>query len=83
MTTTTLEKLYSHYPATASILPYKDWVIVATPTYKGIVAEIYKYESLSEYTNRMEADLNLEKTSEETFQDQGHAVKWAFEILGA
>ncbi|WP_416549287.1 hypothetical protein, partial [Klebsiella pneumoniae] len=40
-------------------------------------------ESLSEYTNRMEADLNLEKTSEETFQDQGHAVKWAFETLGA
>ena len=41
-TQTKLENLYSLYEATASIVPYKDWVIVAFQSYKGINVHIFK-----------------------------------------
>ena len=48
--TTTLEKLYEIYPATASIIPYKEWVIVASKGNKETVVEIYEIvDSLEEF----------------------------------
>ncbi|HGK7343001.1 TPA: hypothetical protein ACJ51Q_001813 [Streptococcus suis] len=76
--TTTLEKLYEIYPATASIIPYKDWVIVASTGYKGTEVEIYETaDSLEEFEN-------FDRIYQEAgrFEDFGHAVKWAFEKIG-
>ena len=48
--TTTLEKLYEIYPTTASIIPYKEWVIVASKGNKETVVEIYEIvDSLEEF----------------------------------
>lgn len=76
--TTTLEKLYEIYPATASIIPYKDWVIVASTGYKGTEVEIYETaDSLEEFEN---FDRIYQVAGR--FEDFGHAVKWAFEKIG-
>ncbi|MCK3941474.1 hypothetical protein HCC47_01180 [Streptococcus suis] len=76
--TTTLEKLYEIYPATASIIPYKDWVIVASKVDKGTEVEIYETaDSLEEFEN---FDRIYQVAGR--FEDFGHAVKWAFEKIG-
>ena len=81
-TETTFEGVYSLYPATASIVPYKDWLIIAFQTYKGINLHIFEtVESLDEFPQE-ERRFYFIIDSEESFQDQGHAVKWAFEVLG-
>ena len=81
-TQTKLENLYSLYEATASIVPYKDWVIVAFQSYKGINVQIFKrIESLENLSN-FERRFNLVVDSEESFADQGEAVKWAFGKIG-
>ncbi|EHJ57527.1 hypothetical protein HMPREF9318_01546 [Streptococcus urinalis FB127-CNA-2] len=82
-TQTTLENAYSLYPATASIVPFKNWLIIAYQSYKGVNLHIFEtVESLDEFS-KGERRFNLIIDSEETFEDQGHAVKWAFETLGA
>lgn len=80
--TTTLEKLYDIYPATAVIIPYKDWVIVTSNGYKGTEVEIYETaDSLEEFEN---FECRLNRIYKETLivADLGHAVKWAFDMFG-
>lgn len=82
MKTTTLERLYSYHQATASIIPYKDWVIVAYSGYKGVSVDIYEStDSLEDFSN-FESRFDRIYQEEGNFQDQGHAVKWAFETIG-
>ena len=69
--------MYSNYGATSSIIPYIDWVIVAFNGYKGVELHIYEtIDSLEDFDN---FERIIE--AEESFQDLGHAVKWAFEQL--
>lgn len=77
--TITLEKLY---PTTASIIPYKEWVIVASNGYKGTEVEIYETaDSLEEFENfKRRFDRIYQEAGR--FEDFGHAVKWAFEKIG-
>ena len=73
--TTTLEKLYEIYPATASI-------IVASNGYKGTEVEIYETaDSLEEFEN---FERRFDRIYQEAgrFEDFGHAVKWAFDKIG-
>ncbi|MEI4339542.1 hypothetical protein V9Z66_09955 [Streptococcus suis] len=55
--TTTLEKLYEIYPTTASIIPYKEWVIVASKGNKETVVEIYEIVTALKNLNYLNADL--------------------------
>lgn len=81
-TSTTLENMYSNYGATASIIPYKDWVIVAYDGYKGVGLHIYEtMDSLKDFDN-YERRFDRITEADQAFQDFGHAVKWAFETLG-
>lgn len=80
--TTTLEKLYETYPTTASIIPYKEWVIVASKGDKETVVEIYETaDSLEEFEN---FERRFDRIYQEAgrFEDFGHAVKWAFDKIG-
>ncbi len=80
--TTTLEKLYELYPTTASIIPYKEWVIVASKGDKETVVEIYEIiDSLEEF-ELFECRLNRIYKESIIVTDLGHAVKWAFEKIG-
>ncbi|WP_270315130.1 hypothetical protein [Streptococcus infantarius] len=80
--TTTLEKLYEIYPATASIISYKDWIIVASNGYKGTEVEIYETaDSLEEFEN-FERRFDRIYLEAGRFEDFGHAVKWAFDKIG-
>ncbi|HEN0301696.1 TPA: hypothetical protein U3P08_001940 [Streptococcus agalactiae] len=82
MISTTLTKMYTDYPATASIIPYKDWVIVAYPSYKGVGVDVYESPySLDEFDN-FERRFDRIYHEEGIFEDIGFAVKWAFEKLG-
>ena len=77
--TTILEKLYEIYPTTASIIPYKEWVIVASKGNKDTVVEIYEIvDSLEEF----ECRLNRIYKESIIVTDLGHAVKWAFDMFG-
>lgn len=81
-TLTTLENMYSLYEATACIVPHKDWVIVAFQSYKEINVHIFETTESSEHTSNFERKYNLFIDSEESFTDQGEAIKWAFEKIG-
>ncbi len=73
--------MYSNYGATSSIIPYIDWVIVAFNGYKGVELHIYEtIDSLEDFDN-FERKFDRIIEAEESFQDLGHAVKWAFEQL--
>ena len=76
---TTLEELYSQHAATTSLIPYKNWVIVAFPTYRGVEVQIF--QSLADGANLYESNLVEAYDDEQVFTDQGHAVKWAFDII--
>lgn len=74
-TSTTLEKMYSNYGATSSIIPYIDWVIVAFNGYKGVGLHIYEtIDSLEDY-DKFERKFDRIIEAEESFQDLDHAVK--------
>ena len=73
--------MYSNYGATSSIIPYIDWVIVAFNGYKGVELHIYEtIDSLEDFDN-FERKFDRIIEAEESCQDLGHAVKWAFEQL--
>lgn len=80
--TTTLEKLYEIYPATASIIPYKDWVIVASNGHKGTEVEIYEIVDSLEEFELFECRLNRIYKESIIVTDLGHAVKWVFDMFG-
>lgn len=80
---TTLEKLYSHYSASASIIPYQDWVIIAYQDHKGVSVDIFETaDSLEDFMN-FERRFNRIYQKEGKLEDQGYVVKWVFETLGA
>lgn len=82
MISTTLTKMYTDYPATASIIPYRDWVIVGYPSYKGVGVDVYESPySLEEFDN-FERRFDRIYHEEGIFEDLGFAVKWTFEKLG-
>ncbi|CNC76466.1 TPA: hypothetical protein ACUBVD_000869 [Streptococcus agalactiae] len=83
MTTATLERLHGYYQATASIIPYKDWVIVAYTGYKGVSVDIYETTDSLDHFSHFERKFDRIYQEEGNFQDQGNAVKWAFETIGA
>lgn len=80
--TTTLEKLYEIYPTTASIIPYKEWVIVASKGNKETVVEIYEIVDSLEEFELFECRLNRIYKESIIVTDLGHAVKWAFDMFG-
>ncbi|WP_449458095.1 Nmad4 family putative nucleotide modification protein [Streptococcus suis] len=80
--TTTLEKLYEIYPTTASIIPYKEWVIVASNGYKGTEVEIYETADSLEEFELFECRLNRIYKESIIVTDLGHAVKWVFDMFG-
>lgn len=82
MTSTTLENMYAYYPATASIIPYKDWVVVAYPNYKGVGVDVYESTESLEQFNNYNRRFDRIYQEEGIFEDLGYAVKWAFEKLG-
>lgn len=81
--TTTLKNLYSKHNPTTSIIPYQDWVIVAYPNHNGIGVQIYETTDSLEAFENGERRLECIIQSEDDFEDQGYAVKWAFEQIGA
>lgn len=79
---TTFEKLYSYYPSTATLIPYKDWVLVAYEGRKGIALHIFETcDSLEDFTN-VERRFDRVIMSDLVFEDLGHAIKWGFEQIG-
>ncbi|HFI0077997.1 TPA: hypothetical protein ACGO3I_002064 [Streptococcus suis] len=80
--TTTLEKLYELYPTTASIIPYKEWVIVASKGDKETVVEIYETVDSPEEFEDFECRLNRIYKETLLVEDLGQAVKWAFDMFG-
>lgn len=80
--TTTLKKLYEIYPATASIIPYKDWVIVVSNGDNGTEVEIYETVDSPEEFEDFERRLNRIYKETLIVEDLGQAVKWAFDMFG-
>lgn len=82
MSYTTIEKLQSAYSATASIIPYKDWIIVAFPTYRGVEARLFESVDIGEDIPPYEARyLEIYEEEDQVFEDQGRAVRWAFDRI--
>lgn len=82
MSYTTIPQLSSTLPEKAIIIPYKDWVIVAKPTSKGIAIAIYEFIDDLDYYDGYDARIQVFQRSERDFEDQGRGIQWAFETLG-
>lgn len=82
MTYTTIEQLHSKHSARANIIPYKDWLIVAFSTYRGIEARIFETFDLEEGFTLDEARyFEIYEDEDQVFEDQGRAVRWAFDRI--
>ena len=83
MTFTTIEKLaLGISPSYDALVRYGGKVCVAKLHYRGTYqAEIYEFIEFPEDTGMGEIECRLSPwaTAEETFKDNGHALKWCFE----
>ncbi|MGT2866535.1 Nmad4 family putative nucleotide modification protein [Streptococcus fryi] len=77
----TLEELYAFYGATDSLIPFKDWLLVAYYNGRAFQIDFYKTEDKLPSSQNYLRHYAKVRTSEVSFVDQGHALKWAFDQL--
>ena len=80
---TTMEKLQMKASATyGSVLKFGEYVLVTDACYKGgLTAEIYEFVETPEETGLSDIECRLDHigSAEQTFPDNGHAIKWCME----
>lgn len=77
--TTNMENLQMKVTSYGAVLKHGDRVLVTDLAWKGFVAAVYEFIETPEETGLSDTEcrLNLVETSEETFEDGGHAIAWA------
>ena len=82
---TTIERLQMKVSASyGAVLTFGDKVFVTDHHWKGgFTAEIFEFVETPEETGFGEIECRLSPwaTAEETFKDNGHALKWCFEQI--
>ena len=82
---TTIEKLQLNISASyGAVVQYGDKVLVTDISWKGgFTAEIYEFIEFPEDTGLGDIECRLVPwaEAEETFKDNGHALKWCFEQI--
>ncbi len=79
----TMERLQCDLSATDIVLKYNEYVLVAYQTFNGYQAEIYMFAEQPEDSglSDIECKLELMANPEMKFDDAGHAIEWALDLL--
>ena len=82
---TTMEKLQCNVSASfGAVLKYGDKVFVTDLNWRGgYVAEIWEFIETPEETGLADCECRIElvKTSENSFEDNGHAIGWCIQQM--
>ncbi|MBF0778722.1 hypothetical protein [Streptococcus cuniculi] len=64
------------------VIHFNDWVIVLEDMLVGDVSvDIFKLYPTSNWCEESDTAVKLIHSSEDRFEDSGHAIKWAFEMI--